>query len=489
MDNKFYLKEKRCEYIAKLEDITTNLFLQGIISVYKAVKDKCKNNRNILKEFQLSLRDIKEWTRSDLKKEYARFVSESKCKFIDKLITSIFKIYYLTNGIKENDYPSVSQYIHECYLNIARRVFKNPYLVYDIGVNSFEISKNNRDIEKIIRRCINDTFVQMLPFSKLDDDDEDGEDGEDDEDGEDGVDDEDDEDGVSQDRSHNESSNFVIDDNKDCENVVEEEGEGENDVEEEGEGENDVEEEGKSENDVEEEGKSENDDDKSDGESHKDLKPLEKDGFIESYNHNTTPHSIINLINESNNINHTLVSSENEFEDDVKDDVQDDVKDECDEVDANSNVNEDYEVESDDKAAEKDEYEDEEYRNENKPNSKYRHNYQNSLLNKYYDKKEKGHNDDVNTIVSDVKTEKESITKTTKSITLQSKNESVKTSDKNTVFDTTQSSQIDNKTETNIKVVDINIPNKGNKSFLDTKKVVKEKLLTNTKKEKETSFF
>ena len=168
MDNKFFLREKRCEYILKLEDIVTTSFLNTYLEIYSQSKKECKQGKNVLKEFQTSLRNIKEWDEKDLKKLLKRFREESKCEFIEKLIQSIFKIYYLTNGIKEAQFPSVLKYIHECLLNIARQLYKNPYLLYEASISAIERRKNIHKIESIIRKCIGDTFVQMLPFSPID---------------------------------------------------------------------------------------------------------------------------------------------------------------------------------------------------------------------------------------------------------------------------------------------------------------------------------
>ena len=270
MDNKFFLREKRCEYMLKLEEIVTLPFLNGITQIYARTKKECKQGKNILKEFQGELRNIKEWDDKVLKEVLKRFREESKCEFIEKLITSIFKIYYLTNGIKEAHFPSVKKYIHECYLNIARKLFKNPYLVYDVGVTAIERRKNIHAIEGIIRKCINDTFVQMLPFSPIDvyENDVNSDDGnsEDERSEDEGSEDERSEDEGSEDEGSEDEE--VPGDNEAAEEDTDEEGEDEDEDEdeedEEDEDEEDEEDEEEGEDEDEDEGEDEDEDEDED---------------------------------------------------------------------------------------------------------------------------------------------------------------------------------------------------------------------------------
>ena len=167
--NKVFLRDKRVEYMVKLVDITTPLYLQGIISIYDHVKKHCKIHRNILKSFQEELRAIKDWNEDVLSAELKRFKQVSNCSVLENLIKSIFKIYYITNGISDAAFPSCKKYVKECYLAIARQLYKNPYLLYDQGINPKEKRSNIMTIEDIIRKSIQETFIHLLPMSTLDD--------------------------------------------------------------------------------------------------------------------------------------------------------------------------------------------------------------------------------------------------------------------------------------------------------------------------------
>jgi hypothetical protein len=64
--------------------------------------------------------------------------------------------------------PNAGQYMHETYLNIARMLWKEPFLLYDVNVPKQEYMKNMVRLEKITKRCMLDTFVFMLPFKEFD---------------------------------------------------------------------------------------------------------------------------------------------------------------------------------------------------------------------------------------------------------------------------------------------------------------------------------
>mgnify|MGYP006284197515 CR=1 FL=1 len=165
------LKEKRDECMSKLERGTSRLYLQHFLSIYELVKKTNKRPRELLKEFQYAIRAISQWTVDDIKAEHKRFLES--CEFFDTLVKSLFKLHLaIYNTMHDSDFtaniPNAGQYMHETYLSIARRLWKEPYLVYDIKIDKLNYQRNVLRLEKLIRRCLHETFVAMLPFSEFD---------------------------------------------------------------------------------------------------------------------------------------------------------------------------------------------------------------------------------------------------------------------------------------------------------------------------------
>lgn len=169
--NIVYLKEKRDECLSKLERGTSRIYLQEFLNIYNATKKQNKKQRELLKEFQYSVRDIRDWTVDKIKEQH--FLFTRQCDVFDNLVRSIFKLHLaIYNCMNDSSFdaaiPNPGQYLHETYLSIARRLWKEPYLLYDIKVDKMIYQKNMLRLEKIIRKCLRETFLFMLPFKEFD---------------------------------------------------------------------------------------------------------------------------------------------------------------------------------------------------------------------------------------------------------------------------------------------------------------------------------
>lgn len=161
------LKQKTELYLIKLEDISSKIIREYFIELYRETKKNCKNKNNILKEYQNNLRKIKDL--EDFKKEQILNKFKDKFENYEKLVKYIFQNYFILNKINQISLPKTSDYIHEVYLNVARILYKNPYLVYDIGIKSKDVAYNMGIIDKIITKQIKETIIKLLPINSLED--------------------------------------------------------------------------------------------------------------------------------------------------------------------------------------------------------------------------------------------------------------------------------------------------------------------------------
>jgi vacuolar-type H+-ATPase subunit D/Vma8 len=155
-----YLREKRDDYLLKLEKLTTPLFFQRFLDTYKETVKTNKIHKNLLKEFQSGLKSVSAWSEEDQSSEYSHMQTDSGVSYLSKLISNVFKIYVLIWNSKKAQtfaYPTAEQFIYQCYLSIARSVWKEPYLFYD-KVAKQEYQKNLVKLEKAIPRQLNRLF-------------------------------------------------------------------------------------------------------------------------------------------------------------------------------------------------------------------------------------------------------------------------------------------------------------------------------------------
>ena len=148
----------------------TPFFIQGFNSIYKTTLKKCSKRKYLLKEFQEALESIPLWNSKIIDNEYARFKNASNCEWLENLIKAAFVELSerLTKGTKniDNDIPKGEFFIHTCYINIAREMWRQPQLFYH-GLSTLEKKQNEDDIKSIIHKVISDTIRNSLPLEDI----------------------------------------------------------------------------------------------------------------------------------------------------------------------------------------------------------------------------------------------------------------------------------------------------------------------------------
>lgn len=160
MESSFYNHTRRQELLRKFSKEATPLFLTGVLSIYTNVKKNNKVSKLLLKEFQQSMVNVSLWSQEIIKNEHQRFINTFAT--FDKYVFNTLQTYKNTKNIVP------TEFLHQCYLNIARRLWKQPFLIYDVGVSKIDVQKNVLKIEKIIGECITDTYDAFGNFDEFD---------------------------------------------------------------------------------------------------------------------------------------------------------------------------------------------------------------------------------------------------------------------------------------------------------------------------------
>jgi hypothetical protein len=165
-----FVKERLEAYTHKVEKHAIAFYKQGIRSIFDHVKKNNTKKNMLLLEFQHALRNISKWSLDVKNHEWARFCEVCPVKTLKTLLelkTLVIKGFSAPCDI------SGENLIYECYLNIARELWKNPYIVYDAGLSAIERNEKNRLFEKLIRRCFGTTLLDVV--SRIADEDTDDE--------------------------------------------------------------------------------------------------------------------------------------------------------------------------------------------------------------------------------------------------------------------------------------------------------------------------
>ena len=171
------LVDAKTEYTKQLINILSPNIFQGIKKLYREARDSAntQNSDNALGEFQIKLSEIPKWNQEIINSQYLLILESSNCDWLEDLITAVFishtRILTSINFSKSKNkinlkIPKVDHFIHQCYIEIARAFWKNPYL-FDESVSKFEYQRNRRDAEIIIDNTINETIRKQLPVKHI----------------------------------------------------------------------------------------------------------------------------------------------------------------------------------------------------------------------------------------------------------------------------------------------------------------------------------
>ena len=170
-----FLVETKKEYTIHLTNVLAPLMYEGINSIYEDAKNNSSDGEE-LKLFQSLLRKIPSWNEYLIERETNRIVKlSSKGDIIEDLIKAVIKsnIMILTNTSPEkkdnirvkHDITTI-KFIHNSYIEVARNIFQNPFLFYH-KYNSFELKKNQREANEIIKKSIEQAIRKLLPMNMI----------------------------------------------------------------------------------------------------------------------------------------------------------------------------------------------------------------------------------------------------------------------------------------------------------------------------------
>ena len=172
------LQDSRNEWCSRLISIFTPLITQGIKSIFDESNKLCLENDEedkYLMTFQNFLTRIPKWNTSVIETETKRIIENSKCGYLEDLITCVHIIQLksltcmrVSNSNKKVNLniPDLKNFIHKIYINVARKIYTNVYL-FEKDILPLEIQKNNRELEIIIRECIISTIRENIPVEEI----------------------------------------------------------------------------------------------------------------------------------------------------------------------------------------------------------------------------------------------------------------------------------------------------------------------------------
>lgn len=172
------LHESKNEWGARLLTILTPLIIEGLKSIFDESYKLCKDNNETdkyLMTFQNFITRIPKWNSTIIETEKKRIIERSGCSYLEELVTCIhiIQLKLLTAmrvGQKQKkidiNIPKLEDFIHKCYINVARKVYKNVYL-FELNCPPLQVQRHNRELEIIVQECILNAVRESIPVESI----------------------------------------------------------------------------------------------------------------------------------------------------------------------------------------------------------------------------------------------------------------------------------------------------------------------------------
>lgn len=176
--NSNLLNDSKSEWSIRLMNILCGHVIDGFRSIFNEAIEICETNdepEKYLMTFQNFLSRIPKWNQNMIDQECSRIKECSKCEYLEDLITCVHVIQLkilscvrTNNQVKkiDIDIPQFSVFLHNAYINIARKLYSNIYL-FQVDSSPLEQQKNNREFEVIVQSCILNTIRDNIPIDQL----------------------------------------------------------------------------------------------------------------------------------------------------------------------------------------------------------------------------------------------------------------------------------------------------------------------------------
>lgn len=172
------LTESKNEWCARLVSLLTHHIIVGVDSIFNEAVNICVNeeeDNKYLMTFQNLLSSIPNWNPTIIEQERKRIENDSGCKYLEDLITTVHIIQLkaltcIRVGQKQKkidiNIPSIDKFIHNIYINVARKLYTNIYL-YEKDLYPLQIQKNKHEVELLIKEAILLTIRDNIPVERI----------------------------------------------------------------------------------------------------------------------------------------------------------------------------------------------------------------------------------------------------------------------------------------------------------------------------------
>lgn len=172
------LNESRNEWVSRLLNVMTPHIADGFKAIFTDSYTLCMENDELdkyLMTFQNFISRIPKWNDELISSEVERITGNSGCGYLEDLITCVHVVQLkaltcIRVGQKQKkvdiDIPKLSDFVHKCYINVARKLYSNIYL-FEKDVSPLQIQKHSREFEIIVKEGIINAVRESVPVEQI----------------------------------------------------------------------------------------------------------------------------------------------------------------------------------------------------------------------------------------------------------------------------------------------------------------------------------
>ena len=152
---------------------------EGFWSIQSSATEICIRNETpdqVIRTFQNMLTKIPEWSDLTLSTEVERIQKVTKCPYLDDLVMGVFisymkafaSLHQSSSDISiDFDRPTLSKFIHELYVQSARKLWQVAYLFKTSGLASEVQARQRQEVETIINQSLEQVIRGFLPWESI----------------------------------------------------------------------------------------------------------------------------------------------------------------------------------------------------------------------------------------------------------------------------------------------------------------------------------
>jgi hypothetical protein len=163
------LVEAKKEYLAQICTVMYPIVLETFLGIYSEAY-KMTKGKKVLVQFQKLLREVANWN-NHMIHQHTDAICKN-CSFFDDLLAAVFVSYVkILSSVRLNSnkskisikMPNNQVFVHACYVNIARDIYKDPYVFHE------ETNEYERDEKLLVRftLAIEQTVKELVPVQKI----------------------------------------------------------------------------------------------------------------------------------------------------------------------------------------------------------------------------------------------------------------------------------------------------------------------------------